>query len=96
MNAPFRPAYPGSQAEISIADLGDDDVAQAITAFVHVQGGSPFHLPAWLIAVERGTGQRARGIVATRDGKIVGWLSCRDAVYRHRWAVDSCGAGLQA
>ena len=74
MNAPFRPAYPGSQAEISIADLGDDDVAQAITAFVHVQGGSPFHLPAWLIAVERGTGQRARGIVATRDGKIVGWL----------------------
>jgi FemAB-related protein (PEP-CTERM system-associated) len=33
-----------------------------------------FHRPAWLRAVERGTGQRARGLLAEKGGAITGWL----------------------
>lgn len=54
------------------AGSGDD---AAITAFVRAQpDATPFHLPAWSRAVERGCGQRARYLVAEREGAIVGVL----------------------
>ena len=37
-------------------------------------GGSVFHRPAWLLAVERGTGQRACSLLAEQDGQITGWF----------------------
>jgi FemAB-related protein (PEP-CTERM system-associated) len=52
--------------------LGED--ASRVEGFVAEHGGSLFHRPAWLYAVERGTGQRARGLVAERGGAITGWL----------------------
>lgn len=47
----------------------------AITAFVRAQpAATPFHLPAWSRAIERGCGQRAHYLVAERDGAIAGVL----------------------
>ncbi len=47
----------------------------AITAFVRAQpGATPFHLPAWSRAVERGCGQRARYLVAERDRAMLARL----------------------
>ncbi len=73
MNAPFAPAY-ADATTIALANLDDDAQAGRIAAFVEAHNGSPFHLPAWLIAIERGTGQRACGILAERAGQITGWL----------------------
>ena len=58
------------------ADLCDASARAAIEAFVPAAPGStPFHLPAWSLAVEQGTGQRARYLVAARaDGAISGVL----------------------
>ncbi|WP_420821328.1 FemAB family XrtA/PEP-CTERM system-associated protein [Pseudopontixanthobacter vadosimaris] len=58
----------------SILNCSDAAAASAVDAFVTKQGGTPFHRPRWLRAVERGTGQRAIGLVATRGGDIAGWL----------------------
>ena len=74
MNAPFAPDHFEDDASVSIVDLHDDAQVHRIAAFVAGQGGSPFHLPEWLMAVERGTGQQACGLVAQRAGRIVGWL----------------------
>ena len=70
MNAPFALG----RDRIRIADLRQPDEAARIEAFVTDSGGSVFHRPAWLSAVERGTGQRARGLLAEQDGAITGWL----------------------
>lgn len=56
------------------ADLRDGQEAARIEGFVAEQQGTIFHRPAWLRAVERGTGQRARGLLAERGGAITGWL----------------------
>jgi FemAB-related protein (PEP-CTERM system-associated) len=53
---------------------GRDDRA-AIEAFVRSRpDGTPFHLPGWLEAVERGCGQKGFHLVAERGGAIVGLL----------------------
>lgn len=70
MNAPFAAVSESVRA----VDLAQPDEAVRIEGFVAEQGGSVFHRPAWLLAVERGTGQRARGLVAERDGAVTGWL----------------------
>jgi CelD/BcsL family acetyltransferase involved in cellulose biosynthesis len=70
VNAPFAP----TRELIRGADLRQPDEAARIEAFVAEHGGSVFHRPAWLAAVERGTGQRARGLVAERGGALTGWL----------------------
>jgi FemAB-related protein (PEP-CTERM system-associated) len=70
MNAPFALAA----ERVRAADLRQPDEAARIEAFVADAGGSVFHRPAWLRAIERGTGQRARGLVAEKGGLIVGWL----------------------
>ena len=56
------------------AHLRQPDEAARIEAFVRDAHGSVFHRPAWLLAVEQGTGQRATGIIAERGGQITGWL----------------------
>lgn len=70
MNAPFA----GVRETTALADLADRSVAARVEGFVGEMRGSPFHRPAWLNAVERGTGQRALGLVTERLGVLTGWL----------------------
>ena len=70
MNAPFAL----TKEYVRAADLRQPDEAARIEGFVAEMGGSVFHRPAWLRAVERGTGQRARGLVAEKGGAVTGWL----------------------
>lgn len=74
MNAPFSLAGAHAGGSLRAADLRQPDEAARIEGFVAEMGASPFHRPAWLLAVERGTGQRARGLLAERGGAIAGWL----------------------
>lgn len=70
MNAPFLL----SAETIAIVDLRDPGEFARIESFVERMGGTPFHRPAWLCAVERGTGQRATGLVTEKGGQLTGWL----------------------
>ncbi|MGN6499880.1 MAG: FemAB family XrtA/PEP-CTERM system-associated protein [Tsuneonella sp.] len=70
MNAPFRIAG----GTVALADLRDPGEAARIEAFVAEHGGTPFHRPAWLRAVEQGTGQGALGLIAERSCGMAGWL----------------------
>jgi FemAB-related protein (PEP-CTERM system-associated) len=77
VNAPFAPRIAAGEA-IRPADLAQPDEVARIEGFVAEWGGSLFHRPAWLKAVERGTGQRAHGLVAEKDGALTGWLPLTD------------------
>jgi FemAB-related protein (PEP-CTERM system-associated) len=70
MTAPFALGVETVRA----VELGLDEDTFRLEGFVADHGGSLFHRPAWLRAIERGTGQRARGLVAERGGVITGWL----------------------
>lgn len=70
MNAPFPPLA----ERIALAELDDPAELVRIEGFVAERGGSPFHRPAWLRAVARGTGQHALGLVAKKGGQLIGWL----------------------
>lgn len=70
MNAPFALVA----STLRPAALDQPDEAARIEAFVRAAGGSLFHRPAWLAAVERGTGNRAHGLLVERGGAITGWL----------------------
>lgn len=69
MNAPYALA-----ATVRRGDLRNPAEAARIETFVAALSGSVFHRPLWLRAVEQGTQQRACGLIAERDGVIVGWL----------------------
>jgi FemAB-related protein (PEP-CTERM system-associated) len=58
------------------AELGDTIERARIGAFVHDHPeGTPFHLPAWSVAVARGCGQKSHYLVAERaTGEIAGVL----------------------
>jgi len=63
-----------AEAVLPLHIRADADDA-AIAAFVRAHpDGTPFHLPAWLDAIEAGTGQRAHMLVAERAGRIEGVL----------------------
>ncbi|WP_151954549.1 FemAB family XrtA/PEP-CTERM system-associated protein [Sphingomonas sp. EC-HK361] len=64
------------QAPIGVREANLRDDAARIDAFVRAQPeATPFHLPGWSIAVERGCRQRARYLVAEHaDGAIAGVL----------------------
>lgn len=70
MNMPFV----HTREVVREARLHEADEAARIEGFVRDFGGSVFHRPAWLLAVEIGTGQHATGIVAEKDSQITGWL----------------------
>ncbi|WP_242123192.1 FemAB family XrtA/PEP-CTERM system-associated protein [Sphingobium sp. Sx8-8] len=61
---------------VTALDLTDPAQRQAADAFVMGHGeGTPFHRPAWLLAVARGTGNRAHMLSAVApSGQIVGLL----------------------
>jgi FemAB-related protein (PEP-CTERM system-associated) len=71
MNAPF--AFDRA-VTLRTADLADAAEVARIEAFVSGHGGSVFHRPAWLLAVGRGTGNKAHGLLAERGGAFAGWL----------------------
>ncbi|MDD3799821.1 MAG: FemAB family PEP-CTERM system-associated protein [Novosphingobium sp.] len=71
MNAPFTHAA----ETVRLADLGDPAECARVESFVAEHpGATVFHRPAWLLAVEEGTGQQAVGLVAERGSRLVGWL----------------------
>ena len=63
-----------SRLNIREVRLSEPGEAARIEGFVAESKGSPFHRPAWLRAVEQGTGQRATGLLAEQAGAIRGWL----------------------
>lgn len=70
MNAPFAL----SCERVAPVDLRDPGELARIEGFVRELKGTLFHRPAWLQAVEQGTGQRAFGLVAEKCGRLTGWL----------------------
>lgn len=70
MNMPLPP----SATRFAAIDLNAPGESARVEGFVREMEGSLFHRPLWLQAVERGSGNRATGIVAERMGAIVGWL----------------------
>ena len=74
MNAPFALAGTNTDIGVRRAALDQPDEVARIEAFVRAAGGSLFHRPAWLAAVERGTGNRGHGLLAERGRAITGWL----------------------
>ena len=71
MNAPFA----HTRDTYRLADLGQPDECARIEAFVaaHAQA-TPFHRPAWLRAVARGTGNQALALLGERNGEITAYL----------------------
>tara|TARA_R110000782_G_scaffold78276_2_gene154938 strand:+ start:89714 stop:90772 length:1059 start_codon:yes stop_codon:yes gene_type:complete len=60
---------------ISFADLMDPAQAEELDAWICAQPDStPFHRPAWIGAVARGTGQQAMMLVCRQGGAITGVL----------------------
>ena len=72
MNAPLLTRPVG----LRIADLGDAIERARLGAWVHAHAeGTPFHLPAWSMAVARGCRQKSHYLVAERgNGDIAGVL----------------------
>ena len=59
--------------QVRLADLAAE--AQRLDGFVRdAENGTPFHLPRWLQAVEKGCGQRAHMLVAEKGGSLTGLL----------------------
>jgi FemAB-related protein (PEP-CTERM system-associated) len=69
MNAPVK-----TGTLVRALDFRDPADVRWIDGFVAEAGGSLFHRPAWLQAVETATGQRAAGLLAERLGTVTGWL----------------------
>lgn len=73
MNAPLA-----MTSAARLVDLGDAHLVERLEGFVHEHGGSVFQRPLWLQAIERGTGQKALGLVIERGGSLAGWLPLSD------------------
>ncbi len=69
MNAPVN-----MNQRVSLVSLDDTAMCGRVEGFVREQSGSVFHRPAWLKAVDAGTGQRGCGLVAEQLGVVTGWL----------------------
>jgi FemAB-related protein (PEP-CTERM system-associated) len=90
MNAPVNAGI-----AVRALDFRDPGEVLRIEGFVAEQGGTLFHRPAWLRAVETGTGQRAAGLVAEQMGTVTGWLpltEVRSALFGK--ALVSSGFGV--
>ena len=73
MTEPTSPATSPRQA-----NLGDTEEVARIERFVARHHGSVFQRPLWLLAIERGTGNDALGLVIERGGELTGWLPLSD------------------
>lgn len=69
MNAPVK-----SGTTVRLIDFADAQDMRRIEGFVAEAGASLFHRPAWLHAVQNGTGQRGAGLLAEKLGTVTGWL----------------------
>ena len=90
MNAPVK-----AGEVVRTVDFRDAQELRRIERFVAEACASLFHRPAWLTAVEAGSGQRAAGLVAERMGVLTGWLpltEVRSALFGK--AVVSSGFGV--
>jgi FemAB-related protein (PEP-CTERM system-associated) len=74
MNAPLMSDF----ITLRAANLNDADECARIAVFVRAQEtGTPFHLPKWLSAIERATGQEAHCLIAENGAlELVGILPC--------------------
>jgi FemAB-related protein (PEP-CTERM system-associated) len=91
VNAPVKIA-----TTVRPAALHDPAEVRRIVGFVAELRGSLFHLPQWLTGAERGTGQRAAGLVAERMGTITGWLpltEVRSALFGKALVSSGFGVG---
>jgi FemAB-related protein (PEP-CTERM system-associated) len=91
MNAPLK-----AGTQVRLLDFRDRAEVRRIEAFVAEAGGSLFHRPAWLQAVEAGSGQRAAGLVAERLGTVTGWLpltEVRSALFGKALVSSGFGVG---
>lgn len=71
MNAPFAIA----RDALRVTDPADPNESARIEAFLATHpDATPFHRPAWLAAVARGTGNHAFALVQERGGEIVAYL----------------------
>ncbi|MFM5953573.1 MAG: FemAB family XrtA/PEP-CTERM system-associated protein [Novosphingobium sp.] len=76
MNAPFNSAA----LALREADLADrTEVARLESYVAQHPDGTPFHRPAWLGAVARGSGNRGVALVAERGGELAGYLPLTEA-----------------
>lgn len=69
MNAPVDMAH-----RVKRIDLEHPAECERVEGFVRDHNGSLFHRPLWLRAVERGTGQKACGLISEQFGVVTGWL----------------------
>ena len=70
----INPEY-ALHGSVRLVDLAEPDEAARIDGFVRRHGeGTPFHRPAWLQAVARGTGNRALALVLEAGPELVGYL----------------------
>ena len=91
MNAPVK-----AGETVRMADLGDAQAIRRVESFVAEMCGSLFHRPAWLTAVQAGTGQRAAGLISERLGVITGWLpltEVRSALFGKALVSSGFGVG---
>lgn len=91
MNAPVK-----AGTQVRALDFRDAHEVRRIEGMVAVAGASLFHRPAWLKAVEAGTGQRAAGLVAERLGTVTGWLpltEVRSALFGKALVSSGFGVG---
>ncbi|HSF13706.1 MAG TPA: GNAT family N-acetyltransferase, partial [Erythrobacter sp.] len=81
---------------VRVVDVSDPQELRRIDSFVAEVGGSLFHRPAWLSAVQVGTGQRAAGLVSERMGIVTGWLpltEVRSALFGKALVSSGFGVG---
>lgn len=90
MNAPVK-----AGTSVRAFDFRDAQDVRRIS-FLAEAGASLFHRPAWLQAVEAGSGQRATGLVAERLGVVTGWLpltEVRSALFGKALVSSGFGVG---
>ncbi len=91
MNAPVTMTQ-----TVCAVDLSDVKSFARIEGFVAEQRASLFHRPAWLRAVEVGTGQRGGGFMTQQLGGITGWLpltQVRSALFGKALVSSGFGVG---
>lgn len=91
MNVPVK-----AREAVRAVDFHDAQDLRRVEGFVAESGASLFHRPAWLHAVEAGSGQRAAGLVAERMGVVTGWLpltQVRSALFGNALVSSGFGVG---